>query len=150
FSTAYNLAADSLRWREVNMNAGTTLMDGKLGLNLIARLDPYALNNANRRIDKFNIENGGSLFRLTGANFTMNYSFSSTDFERKTSMGNNEQGQRNGGREDDLFGSDMESNRRNRNREQEEDKTSNVGDFYTLKIPWDLRLAYSVTYSNDR
>ena len=149
FSTAYNLAADSLRWREVNMNAGTTLLDGKLNLNLIARLDPYALNNANRRIDKFNIENGGSLFRLTGANFTMNYSFSSTDFEQKTSMGNNEQGARNGGREDDLFGSDMESNRQNRGRE-EKDKTSNVGNFYTLKIPWDLRFAYTVTYSNDR
>lgn len=149
FSTAYNLAADSLRWREVNMNAGTTLMDGKLGLNLIARLDPYALNSANRRIDKFNIENGGSLFRLSGANFTMNYSFSSSDFERNTSLGNNEQGARNGGREDDLFGSDMESNRRNRGN-LDEKKTSNVGDFYTLKIPWDLRLAYSLTYSNDR
>src|SRR5690606_38851768 len=137
FSTAYNLAADSLRWREVSMNAGTALMDGKLGLNLIARLDPYALNNANRRIDKFNIENGGSLFRLSGANFTMNYSFSSSDFDKKSSTGNNEQGARNGGREDDLFGSDMESNRRKR--ETEENKTSNVGDFYTLKIPWDLR-----------
>ncbi len=148
FSTAYNLAADSLRWREVSMNAGTALMDGKLGLNLIARLDPYALNNANRRIDKFNIENGGSLFRLSGANFTMNYSFSSSDFDKKSSTGNNEQGARNGGREDDLFGSDMESNRRKR--ETEENKTSNVGDFYTLKIPWDLRFAYSVTYSNER
>lgn len=149
FSTAYNLAADSLRWREVVMNTGTTLLDGKLNLNLIARLDPYALNNANRRVDKFNIENGGSLFRLTGANFTVNYAFSSTDFEKKTSMGNNEQGARNGGREDDLFGSDMESNRRNRG-QTEEKSTSNVGNFYTLKIPWDLRFAYTVTYSNDR
>lgn len=148
FSTRYNLAADSLRWDQVNINAGTTLMDGKLGVNLIARLDPYALNNANRRINKFNIDNGGSLFRFTGANFTLNYSFSSTDFEQKTSMGNNEQGERNGGRNDDLFGSDMESNRRNRNRE-EDNKTSNVGGFYNLKIPWDLRLAYSLTYSND-
>jgi len=143
FSTSYNLAADSLRWREVNMTAGTTLLDGKLNLNLSAGLDPYALSNSNRRIDKFNIENGGSLFRLTRANFTANYSFSASDFVR-----NNEQGERNGGREDDLFGSDMESNRRNR--QDQDDKKSNVSDFYSMRIPWDLRLAYSLSYGNDR
>jgi len=147
FSTSYNLAADSLRWREVNMTAGTTLLDGKLNLNLSAGLDPYALNNANRRIDKFNIENGGSLFRFTRANFTAGYSFSSSDFQGNSTGGNNQQGARNGGREDDLFGSDMESNRRNR---QEDDKKSNVGDFYTMRVPWDLRLAYSLSYGNDR
>jgi len=143
FSTSYNLAADSLRWREVNMTAGTALLDGKLNLNLSAGLDPYALSNSNRRIDKFNIENGGSLFRLTRANFTAGYSFSASDFVR-----NNEQGERNGGREDDLFGSDMESNRRNR--QDQDDKKSNVSDFYSMKIPWDLRLAYSLSYGNDR
>jgi len=143
FSTSYNLAADSLRWREVNMTAGTVLLDGKLNLNLSAGLDPYALSNSNRRIDKFNIENGGSLFRLTRANFTANYSFSASDF-----VSNNEQGERNGGREDDLFGSDMESNRRNR--QDQDDKKSNVSNFYSMKIPWDLRLAYSLSYGNDR
>lgn len=143
FTTSYDLAADSLRWREVSMNAGTTLIDGKLGINLIARLDPYALNNANRRINTFNIENGGSLFRLTGANLTLNYAFSSTDFE---SSRNNEQGERNGGREDDLFGSDLDSRRKKQRAESEK---SNVESFYSLKIPWDLRVAYSMTYSND-
>ncbi len=147
FSTSYNMAADSLRWSPVSMNAGTTLMEGKLNMNLIARLDPYALSNSNRRIDKFNIENGGSLFRLAGANFTLNYSFSSTDFERRNPSGNNEIGARNGGREDDLFGSDMESNRRNRT--EKENNSTNMEGFYSLKIPWDLRLAYSITYSND-
>jgi len=147
FSTSYNLAADSLRWREVSMTAGTTLLDGKLNLNLSTGLDPYALSNSNHRIDKFNIENGGSLFRLTRANFTANYSFSTSDFQGSGSNGNNQQGSRNGGREDDLFGSDMESNRRNR---QEEDKKSNVSDFYSMKIPWNLRLAYSLSYGNDR
>ena len=143
FSTAYNLAADSLRWREVTMTAGTTLADGKLGINLITRLDPYGLNNANRRINKFNIDNGGSLFRLTGANLTLNYSFSSTDFERRNT---NDQGERNGGREDDLFGSDLDSRRNN---QRSDDDGTNVTSFYSLKIPWDLRLAYSMTYSND-
>lgn len=144
-SSRYNLAADSLRWSELSVNAGTTLMDGKLGINLITRLDPYALNNANRRIDKFNIDNGGSLFRMTGANLTLNYSFSSSDFDK---FGNN-QNEQNGGRSDDLFGTDMEAQRRNSRNEKENDK-SNVGDFYSLKLPWDLRLAYSMTYGNER
>jgi len=148
FATSYNMATDSLRWSPVSMNAGTTLMEGKLNMNLIARLDPYALSNSNRRIDKFNIDNGGSLFRLAGANFTLNYSFSSSDFEGRSSTGNNDIGARNGGREDDLFGSDMESNRQNRSG-KEDKNTSNISDFYSIKIPWDLRLAYSVTYSND-
>jgi len=148
FSTSYNLAADSLRWSEVSMVAGTTLLDGKLNLNLSAGLDPYALNNANRRIDKFNIENGGSLFRLTRANFTAGYSFSASDFQGNAENGNNRQGARNGGREDDLFGSDMESNRRNRR--EEDEKKSNVGDFYTMKVPWDLRLAYTLSYGNQQ
>src|SRR5690606_24712674 len=108
-------AADSLKWREVSLTAGTTLVDGKLGINLNAGLDPYALDNANRRIDRFNIDNGGSLFRLTRANLTLNYSFSSTDFSGRNN--NNQQGERNGGRSDDLFGADMESNRRNQSQQ---------------------------------
>jgi len=147
FSTGYNLAADSLRWREVSLTAGTTLMDGKLGVNFNAGLDPYALDNANRRIDRFNIDNGGSLFRLTRANLTLNYSFASTDFSGRAG-GNNQQGERNGGRSDDLFGADMESNRRNQPQQDQDDDSSNLSEFYHLKIPWDIRIAHSLTYNN--
>src|SRR5690606_19214293 len=143
-STRYDLAADSLRWSDLSLNAGTTLIEGKLGINLIARLDPYALDNANRRIDKFNIDNGGSLFRMTGANLTLNYSFTNSDFQGKS----NQQNEQNGGRSDDLFGTDLDHRRRVR--DDEENQKSNVGDFYSLKLPWDLRLAYSMTYGNER
>src|SRR5690554_943316 len=146
FATGYDMAADSLKWREVSVTAGTTLMDGKLGINLNAELDPYALDNANRRIDRFNIDNGGSLFRLTRANLTLNYSFSSTDFSGRAGR-NNQQGERNGGRSDDLFGTDMESSRRN-SQQDDDDESSNLSGFYSLKIPWDIRIAHSLTYNN--
>ena len=146
FATGYDMAADSLKWREVSVTAGTTLMDGKLGINLNAGLDPYALDNANRRIDRFNIDNGGSLFRLTRANLTLNYSFSSTDFSGRAGR-NNQQGERNGGRSDDLFGTDMESSRRN-SQQDDDDESSNLSGFYSLKIPWDIRIAHSLTYNN--
>jgi lipopolysaccharide assembly outer membrane protein LptD (OstA) len=147
FATGYDMAADSLKWREVSLTAGTTLLDGKLGVNLNAGLDPYALDNANRRIDRFNIDNGGSLFRLTRANLTLNYSFASTDFSGNSGS-NNQQGERNGGRSDDLFGADMESNRRNQSQQNDDDESSNVSGFYNLKIPWDIRIAHSLTYNN--
>lgn len=146
FATGYDMAADSLKWREVSVTAGTTLMEGKLGINLNAGLDPYALDNANRRIDRFNIDNGGSLFRLTRANLTLNYSFSSTDFSGRAGR-NNQQGERNGGRSDDLFGTDMESSRRN-SQQDDDDESSNLSGFYSLKIPWDIRIAHSLTYNN--
>ena len=62
------------------MSGGAQLFKNKLGLNFNATLDPYALNNNNRRIDKLNINNGGSLFRLTSASIAMNYSLSNKSF----------------------------------------------------------------------
>ena len=48
----------------MNVNFGTTL-------------DPYAIDNSGNRINLHNIDNGGSLFRMTSANATLNYSLSS-------------------------------------------------------------------------
>ncbi|MCP5570245.1 hypothetical protein NL300_27755, partial [Klebsiella pneumoniae] len=69
-------------------------------------LDPYALNNNNRRIDKWNIDNGGSLFRLTNAFASFGYSFSSKDFDKETENDDPLENQtyRNGGRQDNLLG----------------------------------------------
>src|SRR5690606_7412752 len=74
FTTSYNMAADSLAWSPLRVTAGTNLFKEKMNLNFGATLDPYALDNANNRIDTYNIDNGGSLFRLTSANVTMGYS----------------------------------------------------------------------------
>ncbi len=79
FSTSYNIAADSLNWSPLRMTAGTQMLKNKLAVNLIASMDPYALNANGRRINVYNINNGGSLFRLTNANLTANYSISSKD-----------------------------------------------------------------------
>ena len=75
FSSSYNIAADSLRWSPVNASAGTRLLKDKLALNLNATLDPYQVNEAGLRINKFT----KGLFRLTRANLTANYTLSSRD-----------------------------------------------------------------------
>ena len=83
FSTSYNIAADSLRLTPIRMNGGTQLFKNKMNINFGATLDPYALDENNNRIDQFQINSGGGLFRLTSANLTFNYAFSSDSSEKK-------------------------------------------------------------------
>jgi lipopolysaccharide assembly outer membrane protein LptD (OstA) len=147
FSTGYNLAATSMPWDPVRVSGGTLLFKDKMNVNFGATLDPYALDNAGKRIDKYNINNGGSLFRLTSANMTLNYSLSSKSKDK--SKKKNTQGERNGGRSDDLFGNNTDLNDRRQSQFSDDDsEKKRVDDFYNSKIPWDLTLAYSLTYGN--
>ncbi len=149
FDTSYNIGADSLNWAPLRVSGGTLLFKDKMNVNFGATLDPYAIDNSNKRINTYNIDNGGSLFRMTSANMTLNYSFSSKDKEGKKK---NKQGARNGGREDDLFGMNTDfSDRRSSQFDDDEDddeEVENFAEFFHSKIPWDVTLAYSLTYSN--
>lgn len=149
FSTSYNLAGDSLRISPVRMSGGTQLFDNKMNVNFGATLDPYALDNNNRKIDEFNIKNGGSLFRMTSANLTIGYSLNSKGNDRnsKTSDRSRTETLDSGGRDDDLFGrsQDFADQRFTEDDDEEEEE---VGDLYNYSIPWNLRLAYAVNYSN--
>ena len=151
FSTSYNFAGDSLQWSPVRMSGGTQLFNNKMSVNFGATLDPYALDNNNKRIDKFNIDNGGSLFRLTSANLTASWSLASKSNDNKDKNKQNgiEENLRSGGRDDDLFGvSEDFANQQISDEEDDKDEVPN--EFYNYKIPWNLRLAYSVNYSNNR
>ena len=153
FSTSYNIASDSLNWNPVRMTGGTQLFDNKMSLNFGATLDPYALDNNNKKINTFNIDNGGSLFRISSANLTMSYNLSSDTFGGDDSNDNDaatQESLRSGGRADDLFGKpqDFADRRLNSDRKNDEDLTPT--DLYKYKIPWSLRLAYAVNYNNSR
>lgn len=154
FTTSYNMAADSLAWSPLRVTAGTNLLNQKMNVNLATTLDPYALNNAGERIDMYNIDNGGSLFRMTSANLTLNYSLSSDDGKSGKNKNEDNQTARNGGREDDLFGvaTDLSDRRTSMFDEDDDtDETQSDGDtFFNAKLPWDLRLAYSLTYNNNK
>lgn len=145
-SGSYNLAADSLRWSPLRVSGGTMLFKDKMNVNFAATLDPYAINNAGRRINKFNIDNGGSLFRMTSANMTVGYSiFSDGSGNRKRE---DNVGVRNGGREDDLFGTNVDFSDRRESQFDEEDSNDAQVSFFNATVPWDLTLAYSLTYGN--
>ncbi|WP_431136380.1 putative LPS assembly protein LptD [Psychroserpens mesophilus] len=152
FSTSYNFAADSLKWSPVRVTGGTTILKDKMSINFGATLDPYALNNNNTRINKYNIDNGGSLFRLTTANLNMNYTISSKAFD---GSGSEDQAAiveslRSGGRADDLFGKPQDfADRRLSDEENPKQDKEEPSELYNYKIPWSLRLAYAVNYSNN-
>ncbi len=148
FATSYDIAADSLAWSPLRMSGGTQLFKQKMNINFGATLDPYAIDNSGKRINTFNIDNGGSLFRMTSANMTVNYAFSSKDGEKKA----NQQNQQNGGSGDDLFGrnSDLSDTRQSLFDKDDEKKETNKTEWYSTKLPWDLRFAYSVTYNNSK
>lgn len=150
FSTAYNLAGDSLQWSPVQFSGSVPIVP-KLDFNFSGALDPYALDNNNQKIDVFNINNGGSLFRLTNANVSINYSFSSKDFDKKTKSYDRIENEtfRNGGRPDDLFGEAGDIYRGQIYEDDDDDKDKTNVEWYNYKIPWDMRLAYTITYGNN-
>ena len=87
---------------------------------------------------------------MTSANMTMNYAFSSKDLNGDNDK-KNKQGTRNGGREDDLFGSnrDLGDRRQSQFNEEEEGEPEKPTEFFKYELPWDMTLAYSLTYSNN-
>tara|TARA_R110002049_G_scaffold240425_1_gene413929 strand:+ start:196474 stop:199176 length:2703 start_codon:yes stop_codon:yes gene_type:complete len=155
-STGYNLEADSLKLSPLSVNGGTNILNNKMSVNFSAGLDPYAIDNNGRRIDTWNIDNGGSLLRLTRANVNVGYSIDSKTFGKKEEddKGEDEENPydyvaQSGGRTDDLFGQADNFNDPRRQEEERNRKGEDVENpIYGTKIPWDFRLAYSATYSN--
>jgi lipopolysaccharide assembly outer membrane protein LptD (OstA) len=150
-TTSHNFAADSFRWSPLRMSTGFSLFKGQMSVNTGGTFDPYALDEKNVRINTYNITNGGGLLRLTSANVNMNYSFSSTQLGRSGDKNKRaeEESASSGGREDDLFGKAEDfTDRRITDSENTEPPPKYPS--YRAKIPWDLKLAYSLTYNNSR
>ena len=151
FNTSYNIAADSLRWAPLRINGGTQILNNKMNINFSAILDPYALDNNNRRINTFNINNGGSLFRLAGANMNLSYSLSNESFKGNEESGLSDQQEErqigSGGRADDLFGSTQDFSDKDL-ANKPKSKSAEDDELYNYEIPWSLRFAYTVNYLN--
>lgn len=80
FSTGYNFLADSLKMSNVGVTMNTNIFE-KLGVSANANFDPYAFlvdknNPSGRRINRFAIQEGQGLLRLTNANLSLSYSLS--------------------------------------------------------------------------
>ena len=151
-STGYNFESDSLKLSPLSVNGGTNILNNKMSINFSAGLDPYAIDNNGRRINTLNVKNGGSLLRLTRANFNVGYSLSNETFKKDKDDDEEEEDNRfdyvaqSGGRTDDLFGraDSFQDNPMEDSKASEEVENPIFG----TKLPWNLRLAYSASYSN--
>ena len=79
-NTSYNFLADSLRMSNVGVSMNTNIFN-KLGVSANMNFDPYAVivdknNPSGRKINRFAIQEGQGLLRLTNANLSMSYSLS--------------------------------------------------------------------------
>ena len=160
-SASYNLVADQFKWSPVRVTTGIDLFDKKMSINLGATMDMYALDDQNRRINEFNINKGGGLFRVTSANLNTGYNFSNETFskDKKKEKEKNEEEEdpfsffenaSGGGRQDDLFGDTIGMNNDTTNRYEKDDKDVSKYPSYRTQIPWNLKFTYSLTYSNSR
>lgn len=145
FSSSYNIAADSLRWSNVNFSAGTRLLKDKLALNFSGTLDPYQVNDEGANINKFN----PNIFRLTNANLTANYSISSADFDKSKKNDNKDNKSGNGANNPpDVMGANIDPTNNPGRQEANNNKTTK-SDLYRANIPWSVNLVYSANYSNN-
>ncbi|MCL9804524.1 LPS-assembly protein LptD [Flavobacterium amniphilum] len=149
FDVNYDINAAKNKWSDLNVKSGIDLFENKMNMNFGASFNPYAINSNGDLTDIFNIDNNGSLFRMTRAYFNMNYSLTNRNQKVKDNNFNN-QGLRNGGRADNLFGTTTDFSDRRDSQFDDEEKEDKFDGFYNAKLPWDLRLAYSLTYSNGK
>jgi len=153
FNTSFNITADSLKLAPISVNGAIPIVENKLEINFSAALDIYALNSNNRRINRLNINNGGSLLRVTGARANFGYNFSSRDFEKNKNKDTDRTQNQTfaaGGRPDNLFGGGVDiTGNSNRLQEGDEEQEEQEVQFYNFKIPWNLRVSYEVSYINN-
>ncbi|WP_138433405.1 putative LPS assembly protein LptD [Winogradskyella algicola] len=157
-ATSYDLAADSLNWSPLRVTGGTQILNKKMNINFGMTLNPYALDSNNNVIDKFNVNNGGSLFRMTSANLNVSYSLNNDSFSGKDEEEErDEEADRNSAtanaRADDLFGvsqdfADQRLGDRKKDKSKDDEEKNN--EFYNYKMPWSLRLSYVANYNNTR
>ena len=150
FSTSYNFEADSLKLAPISFNGGTTLLNKKMTLNFTGSLDPYAIDNNGRRINTFNIDNGGGLLRLTRASLNMRYSLNNDTFKKskdrddRAEEASDDYRATSGGRTDNLFGAGFDERASYEGRDDEDIENPP----YANTIPWNLNIQMALGYLN--
>lgn len=76
-TSGYNFLADSLNMNAVSVSMSTSFLE-KVSVSASASLDPYAIDERGRKINKFNVETQGwwKPLRLTTASASLSYSLS--------------------------------------------------------------------------
>ena len=129
FSTSYNMLAEEFKWSDLSMSAKTTLFK-TLGLQMNATGCFYAIDSLGKKINEFEYDHSGRLFRITRASLSTGYSLNS----------------------EKLFGKDKKKDNNEENKpvvdaEHSMYDDSDLDEYDYFKIPWSLSFSYSLTYT---
>ena len=146
-SQSCNLAADSMKWSNLNTSIMLRLTKG-FNLNLNATWDvyKYAVNEAGTpvRINKLRLFNGGGWGRLSSTGTSFSYTFNNDTFRRKkdTSKSNSREDQKS---------PQTDANAENRDGEEKEPtgpatNLQLIDGYAKWDCPWSLTVNYSLAY----
>ncbi|MEL7532293.1 MAG: putative LPS assembly protein LptD, partial [Bacteroidota bacterium] len=130
----YNFAADSFRLSTFSMRARTSLFKNKVSINATGTLDPYAIQSftnietgeiTKRKVDQYLINTDGRIGRITRAQISFSTSLRGEELRRKQ----------------------VDSEEVDQAEFAQIQRTSYQ--YVDFDIPWDVRLRYSLSYSND-
>jgi hypothetical protein len=130
FSGNYNFAVDSFKLSTINFSGRTSLLKQKLGVAFFGILDPYQLNSAGVRINKYSISEG-KLARLSNFGLSLDFNLNSSGLSKS-----HPKPQKN-----TLAGLTPQQD------EQLAQINRNSEAFVDFNIPWTFRASYSFNYS---
>lgn len=154
-SQSYNMAADSMRFSDLNTSMLLRLTKG-FNLNLSATWDVYcyALNSSGNpvRINKLRIVNGKGFGRLRSTGTSFSYTFNNDTFKKLFGKGEDKDKNKNkkntdlNENEDNELADDNSSRLSRQQSEQQEEKPLADPGYMEWTIPWNLTFNYSVSY----
>ncbi|MDE6006232.1 MAG: LPS-assembly protein LptD [Muribaculaceae bacterium] len=155
-SSSYNFAADSLRLSPLQANIMLRLVKN-FNLNINSTWDPYVYklnaSGAPVQVNRYRIQEGKGLYRLSSAGTSFSYTFNNDTFKRKSDNGDNNKGVGdqdenpfdNEDSEHDSF-ADLASRKREKRGKSDSGSTSDSDGYASWSVPWSLSINYSVSY----
>ena len=155
-SSGYNLAADSFKLSNININARTTFLEGKINVNFTGTIDPYeyqlvfVTEGSNgervvtqRRLDRFTWNNGNGLGRLSNMTTSINVNLASKGTKKRTKSSNDPGGNSPGGIDppENQVGFDGLTDLE---RQRLAHIQNNPAAYVDFSVPWTLRMQYSI------
>lgn len=155
FNTGYNIAADSFKLSNFNVNARTSFFEGKMSVNFSGTIDPYqylliseSINERGERIvdqkrlNRYAWNNGGGIGQLTNTNVAIGLNLAPKGSGRNRD-GNQDDFTNDGqlGPPDEQVGFDGLTDLE---RTQLNDIQNNPEAYVDFAVPWSLRIQYSI------
>jgi hypothetical protein len=134
FTSGYNPFAKDFRWSPVNMSGATKLFNKKLDLRFGASFDPYDLDTAGKKIDRFLINEKGRVFRTTRAFIDLGFTLKSGAADAKDPEGDTPETEG-----DEITNATLDM--------IDESTGYYRGDYVNFDIPWSLGIDYTWSYS---